>query len=394
MAGQRGYHIMPRQHRFLLISAAAIALAAGAAPAASLDAQPPAFSPLELLASPPAAIIRQRAMHTYRMPDGVIWDGASHQDYRRVLSRNLRQFERVERARPAPGAPIVEDRPAGTIWRFRDNADTRAWGIFEALAHDDGAIRWPYGDRDRRDDLPLLATADPRRWKDAPPLWSSAEATDFSWNFALIDEQDPDPWTKAVPGSYLRITRDWGDGRFEIEGHSIDLGRIAGIVEVPDHRRNVRRDRLRGTFFLWPQGTISDPGGYARESWRYIPADELRITPEELAEALIDGAAHIIDWRHQRIGGRLIWQRTKRPVQLAEPRSPARERPRHIPPPEVGKDGPDLIMLTDGRWFRGRLIERTEAAIRFSTRIGEMESVLVFSAAEVADLQSPERVDP
>jgi hypothetical protein len=376
---------------------AAIAWAAGEQSSGTIGAPPGGgASALGLLSSPPAGTIRQRALHMYRMPDGVIWDGWNQQEFRRIVSRNLRAHDRIERGRPAPGATIVEDRVVGTVWRFRRNADTEAWGVFETLAEDrDGNLRWAYSARARgRNDLPLLATADPRRWKDAPPLWSSAEAPDFSWRFALIDEQDPDPWTKAVPGSYLRITREWGNGRYEIEGHSTDLGRIEGIVTVPDPLRQVRRDRLRGVFFLWPRGSVSEPGGYARESWDYIPADELRITADELAAALIDGAAEIIEWRHKRVSGRLMWQRTVKPVEIAPVMVMPPQRPPHVPPPAVGQEGPDLLVLHDGRWFRGRLVERRDERVRFATTIGGLETVLEFEAGEVSELQNPERPPP
>jgi hypothetical protein len=357
--------------------------------------QPVTHDPIALLASPPAALIRQRVKHIYRMPDGILWDGWNRQEFRRVVDRSLRAHDRVERGRPAPGANIVEDRIVGTIWRFRRNADTEAWGIFETLADErSGDLRWPYGQRQRPEDLPLIATADPRRWKDAPPLWSSAQAPDFSWSFALIDEQDPDPWTKAVPGSYLRITRDWGDGQYEFEGHSLDLGRVKGLISVPDHQRQVRRDRFRGTFFLWPAQTVSEPGGYARDAWLYIPADQLRITPEQLADALIEGAAEIIEWRHRPVAGRLIWQRTVRPAEMAPITTLSPERPKHVPPPAVGQHGPDLIILLNGRWFRGRVIDRDSERVRFATTIGDLETELVFEAAEIAELQSPERPHP
>lgn len=354
-------------------------------------------SALEALASPPPGLIRQRAQHFYRMPDDTIWDGYYAQEFRRIIDRNLRQHERRERGQPAPGSTIVEDRIVGTIWRFRQHRDTEAWGIFSTLAGEDGDLRWPYAaGRPREGDRPLLETADRRRWKDVPPLWTSRDATDFTWDFAFIDENNPDTYTRRTHGNYLRITRVWDNGQFEVEGYSLDLGRIEGIVSIPESQRPqqfIQRDRFRGTFFLWPEGTVEQPGGYARQAWRYIPADELRLTPEELAQALIDSRAEIIEWNFQRISGRLLWQRSIRPVEFAPVRITT-DRPSHIPPPEVGQEGPDLIMLKDGRWHRGRLIRRDDTTVIFATRIGEMETELAFAAEDVQEVQSPEKRGP
>lgn len=382
--------------RFVLVIAACLASGHPSLASGPAAASPQPGTALETLASPPHGLIRTRAQHFYRMPDGRIWDGYYAREFRLMLDRNLRLYDRRERGQPAPGATIVEDRIVGTVWRFREHRDTQAWGVFELLAKEDGELDRP-GRRVRGElSPPYLETADRRRWKDVPPLWSSRDSTDFDWDFTLIDENSPDTYTRRTHGNYLRITRMWGDGQYEVEGYSLDLGTIEGIVTIPETQRPqqfVQRDRFRGTFFLWPEGSTDEPGGFSRPAWRYIPADELRISPEELAEALIEGRADIIEWNYARINNRLIWQRTVRPVEFVPVRIIS-DRPVDAAPPPVGQEGPDLIMLKDGRWYRGRLIRQDEQTVVFATKIGGMESELVFAAEDISELQSPEKAGP
>jgi hypothetical protein len=369
---------------FRHFAAAALCIAAcqvAAAGAGSAAAQP--GSAMEALASPPHGLIRQRAAHFYRMPDGTIWDGWNQQEFISLVRRHLSAVEVRRPGTAAPGIPLRESRAVRTEWRVARNLNTEAWGFFRHLAMADTAVI--SGKR--------LEAADRRKWKDAPPLWSSRDSGDFTWDFALIDERSPDPYTRREHGSYLKITRIWGDGEYEVEGYSLDLGRISGIVTIHDPQSRVQRDRLRGEFFLWPGDVVTEPGGFSRRSWTYIPASELRLTAEELADVLINGSAEIAEWKYRRISGRLIWERSVRPVELAVPRA-APERPAHVPPPAVGADGPDLIVLRDHRWYRGRLVREDDEHIVFAVRVGDLESEMTFARDDVAEVQSPERRDP
>jgi hypothetical protein len=369
----------------------AIGCLAGGASAAS--ASPPGAdvpSALETLAAPLPSVIRQRSQHFYRMPDGSIWDGANYHEFSQLLRRNLEAYTIRKRGETASGSPFVEYHGGSIEWRFRKNASTEAWDIFAILADEErGALRGSRIDTaDGRRFVPLLETANRHNWTNAPPLWTSRDAGDFTWEFAFVDERQPDPYTRRVHGSYLRITRVWGDGQLEIEGYSLDRGTIRGIVTVPDPARQVRRDRLLGAFFLWPEEMVREPGGYLRRSWRYLPAEDLRLSPEALADALIDDAAEIAEWRFQRVSGRQVWHRTVRPVEFIQVQIPSTIT--HVPPPPVGQEGPDLLVLRDGRWFRGRLVRQDDQTVTFAATVGDLEAEFRFTLDEVAVLQSPE----
>jgi hypothetical protein len=324
-------------------------------------------------------MVRQRALHFYKMPDGTVWDGWEEFQYRQIIARSLTPLTKLEPGHAAPGTAFVEDKPVGTAWRITPNADVKAWDLLARLGDDRGELR------ER-----ILERADPRTWNDAPPLWSSLQGRDFSWDFVLVDEDHPDEYTRQTNGSYLRITRIWGDDRFEFKGYSLDRGEVFGVVTVPNSKRWLREDRFKGVFFLWPEGTLDQPGGTTREAWRLIPEDELRMSPDDLADALIAGRAELTTWTHEKLHDHEIWKRSTRQIDLAVPREPKPDEPKKpAPPPITG--GPDLLILKDGRWFRGQITKRDERAVTIRTPIGQMETELTFKMDEVKEVQEPER---
>jgi hypothetical protein len=141
----------------------------GARASAQAPPEPPAPATLESVAESQRPLIRARAMHCYRMPDGSIWDGWGYLEFRKVLDHNLKQFDRVEPGRANPGQTIVEDRVVGTVWKIKPTRETRAWGLIGPLAREDGEI--PHG-----------AFEIDERFKshEIPPLWSCARAAEYS----------------------------------------------------------------------------------------------------------------------------------------------------------------------------------------------------------------------
>jgi hypothetical protein len=368
--------------RRVLASAACWALAGWFAGAAV--AQTPAAPPRETLASLAPALhptVRQRSMHFYRMPDGTIWDGWQAAEYRRILSRCLKPLDKIEREHAAPGTTFAEDKVVGTAWRISPLPEVKAWDLPARLGDERGEVQ-EQG----------IENADPRTWTDAPPLWSSLQGRDFSWEFALVDEDHPDEYTRATHKNYLEITTAWGDDRYEFKGHTLDRGPVYGLVSVPDSRLWVRKDRFKGVFFLWPDGYADQPGGVNRPAWRLIPADELRMTPDDLADALISGKAELVTWTRERIrDDKYLWKRSTRQIDLAAPPAPKPDpEPRKpTPPPITG--GPDLVILKDGRWFRGQVTRRDETSVTIRTPFGQMEAEMTFKMDEVKEVQTPEK---
>jgi hypothetical protein len=369
---------------------AAILLLASAAAAQPPEEQPPApppahlpvaAAPKETLASLAPAlqpIVRQRAMQFYRMPDGTIWDGWYAAEYRKLLSKSLKPYTKLEAPPVNPGQGIVEDHATGTAWKLKSSPDILAWDLIARLA-------------DEREELRenILEHSDPRTWTDAPPIWSSLQAHDFSWDFALVDEAEPDEYTRKTHQGYLQITRVWGDDRYEFTGYTLDRGPVSGMIQAPDAHRFINKDRFKGQFFLWPLGNV-DAVGNSREAWRLIPVEELRMSPDDLADALIAGKAELATWTYEHLKDKYLWKRSTRTIELAaappaKPASPAK------PPPPANAGGPDLLVLKDGRWFRGQILRRDDKEVVIRTPIGQMETEMTFKADEVQEIQQPEK---
>src|SRR5204863_359902 len=88
------------------------------------------------------------------------------------------------------------------------------------------------------------------RCRPISPHWSSAQAVEYAWPSAFIDESAPDDYTRTNHGGYLEVTRDHGDGSYDFKGYSLDRGQLTGVVHIADPSRFVKKDRFKGTFFL------------------------------------------------------------------------------------------------------------------------------------------------
>jgi hypothetical protein len=359
---------------------AIMALLAVAAAASAQPAGPaPSAAPKETLASLHPnlqGLVRQRAQHFYRMPDGTVWDGWTEAEYRRLLVRSLKPLGKVEPPPPNPGQAIVEDRVTGTAWLIKTSPEAQAWDLAARLGDERAELR-EQG----------LEKADPRTWTDAPPLWTNREQREYTWDFALVDESEADEYTRKVHGGYLETTRVWGDDRYEVKGYTLDRGAVDGIVTVPDRARWVTRDRFKGEFFLWPEGA-SDLGGVSRPAWRLIPPEQLRMTPDDLADALIAGKAELVTWSFERIKDKYLWKRSVREVLLAPTPRPKAE-PKPPGPPNTG--GPDLVILNDGRWYRGKIIKRDDHTLVIRTPVGQGDAELTLKMEEIREVQQPEK---
>ena len=322
--------------------------------------------------------VRQRAMFCYRMPDGTIWDGSNLAEYRKVFDRSVKPFDKIERGQGEPGQPLVEDRVIGTVWKIKPSHDADAWGLTRELGAAGTEI--PEG---------RIESANRLAWTECPPLWQSAAAADFTWEFAYIDETDPDDYTRLKHGGYLELMKDLGEGRYEVDGYSLDRGRIQGVVFVGDPAKYIRKDRFKGKFFLWPVGSVDVPGG-TRPGWKLIPAEELRISPDTLADALLTGRAQVVQWSYQRIKDKILWKRVVREIDSA-PLVVKEDKPPPKPAPPVPVGGPDLVVLKDGRWFRGRVVRKDDQELVIRSMVGQMETDLTFRMDEVQDVQTPER---
>jgi hypothetical protein len=114
---------------------------------------------LDSVAAPQRPLVKQRAMHCYRMPDGTIWDGANYFEQRKILDYTFKPFDQVEPGQANPGQPFVEDHNVGTAWKVKPTREARAWGLIGYLAGEEGDVQQG-----------RFEQADRRTWHDAPPL--------------------------------------------------------------------------------------------------------------------------------------------------------------------------------------------------------------------------------
>src|SRR5262249_1454984 len=84
-------------------------------------APPPLAQPagLAAVAAAQRRVIRSRAMHSYKMPDGQIWDAWGLVEQRKIIDYNVKPFDRVEPGQAAPGQTLVEDKIVGTVWKVK-----------------------------------------------------------------------------------------------------------------------------------------------------------------------------------------------------------------------------------------------------------------------------------
>ncbi len=370
--------------RMLWIAAAVAAPAAAQLkPDAKPDSQPaPQTEPiptatLDSIAPAQRPLVRARAQHFFRMPDGALWDGWGYFEHRKIIGYAVKAFDKNEPGQANPGQTLVEDRAIGTVWKIKPTREALAWGLTERL----GTEEIPPG---------RFEGADRRQWLDTPPLWYSSTVQEYSWPFAYIDETEPDDFTRLTHGGYLEVTRDWGDGRYDFKGYSLDRGTLEGVVVVTDPVRFIKKDRFKGTFFLWPQADAHPTPG-ARQSWRLIPADELRASPDDLADALLNAKARLTDWRFDIIKEKVVWKRTIHPVERAAERPAPNPTVKPPKPPSVPAGGPDLLILNDGRWFRGKIIRNDTQSVIIRTFVGQSEMDMTFKPDEVKEIQAPEK---
>src|SRR5215471_10711291 len=96
--------------------------------------QAPSPGALESIASGQRPLIRARAMHCYKMPDGQIWDGWAYFEQRKIIDYTVKAFDRVEPGQGVPGQTLVEDHVIGTVWKVKPTREALAWGLSGCLA--------------------------------------------------------------------------------------------------------------------------------------------------------------------------------------------------------------------------------------------------------------------
>jgi len=166
--------------------------------------------------------------------------------------------------------------------------------------------------------------------------------------------------------------------------------RLSDTIHVADVHRFVKRGRFAGEFFLWHTSIAT--GHESSPDWELVPADEARLSPDDLADVLLSGTAEIVEWRYETDKEKILgWKRSVRKIERATPRTLPDPTAKPPKPPVTPTGGPDLLILNDGRWFRGKIVRRDAQAVIIRTFVGQSEMDMTFKPDEVKEIQAPEK---
>lgn len=337
--------------------------------------------------------LRLQSGHYIRTPDDVYWNMWGEQEYLKVFNEVVAR-KPVKRRRSE--GMFIEWVTVGHQWEVAQTREKEAWAVPD--------IRLPNTPPDFWD----------REIGGTPPLWWSSTADDFS--FIYINEDEPDAVSRELDERATAVTAQLDDTTFRVElrrGRGFGKARrqLASrtrgdtLVRVDDPKRVVRDGYLNGEFILWPDPSIDIPPGLkgAIGTYRYIPVDQLRPTPEELAEAVDLGEAELVEWQYRRDRRNWRWVRSVVPIQyrnLAALRSRREARQNAAPPEPRDTRPPDgathLLLLANGDYLYGKLLEENDRGVRFEVMIAGIAAERSFApheVARVAKVGTPEHDD-
>lgn len=263
--------------------------------------------------------IRRAASDWYALPNGLYWCFRNMRVYSEAFSACYRYRTEV---RSLPGGNW--ERVAG--WKYRNTVGGRAWRLSRFCGAQGYFDREVFATQSRWDDA----------WKDIPPLFESKGVQPFQWDFMYFDTTGRIEWQTGE----VFTTRVWSDDIVEAQGFSLAGGKFEGLVKLPNS--GVLKDgRLVGEFFL-VRDTFEVPPEFKRifqdgqrddddprvdvwrrsdPRWRYVPAAEFRVDAAELAWAIEEGLAELVEWEFERsVIQEGIW--TRRVAQLKRQQTP------------------------------------------------------------------------
>jgi hypothetical protein len=243
----------------------------------------PSVVTLEDLKPAVRAQLVKRAKQFIKTPDGRFWDGFGYFERHRALKANLTKVE--FKSRTNTGGWSVEKK-TGEMWKIRDSADSRAWGL----------------------DL-----SNPRHVpkREQPPTWRCIDGS--PQEFRYIDETDRDPREKENDFHAFVISMSMGNDVYRIKNDRHYEGMVE-YVRVTDPKV-IEDGYLDGRFLLWRDPDLVVPGLDPEKStragkYRYIDAKSLTVSASELLAAVVEGQAEVLMWKFRKIGDREMWERS------------------------------------------------------------------------------------
>lgn len=239
----------------------------------------------------------------------AIWNGAAYAEFRTALAEAWMTPERrplsgrvrawgFEHGRLYPAAPDVRPHP---LWVTGEQVQRSAAGshppfmfVSTTLASSSEQKSRPMAEVVAEVDGPEGVTEQGQRW------------------VRLRVREYPG----ATDGDAMRLPHSWHLGYAEV------------LTLLPRGMKAVAGDALRGEFVLMPERGLSPPGEDSSrkvladrfQPHRYIHMQDCRVSPEELAQGIIDGRAAAVVWRFERrlVAGGEKYSWTSREVKPVE----------------------------------------------------------------------------
>ncbi|HZW09031.1 MAG TPA: hypothetical protein VFF69_03930 [Phycisphaerales bacterium] len=345
-------------------------LAALAAPGFSQADGGPAAPDVYELHPASRRLIHAHLDNYMRTPDGTVWNLWGEHRYFEIFNDHVSK------------QPIRETRKNGILnltrtvghqWELRPSREATAW----ALTSTDYWSREIGGE---------------------PPLrWTLSQSPQ---HFIHINEVVRDKVTEDTGNRCTQVVAEYSDQLFKVQisaGRGMNLdqnttpSRLAGgsLVWLPD-RDIIRDGYLTGEFILWPDDSIQAPPGATGGKFRYIPMDELRMTPVELEDAIESGQAAIVTWDYQKHDGMWRWVRKEHQLQYREFRSD-RDHPADVgagatKEPAPAQEITHLLVLADGSYVEGRLLSEDATSVRFLVVVSGIAAERVYARSEIGRL--------
>ena len=308
-----------------------------------------------------------------RLPDGTFWDMWGEREFRKVFNRDVNKIP-IYRERREQG--FLTRTVIGHKWELEDTRDARAWGVDQA--------------RDTRKELRYWA----RDFGGTPPLWESLTSDEIP--FIYVNEDDRDVRSRDEDLRATRVIAQLSESLYNVSVSSgrglrsmkdVSASRLEGGVPVHVERAILTRNGyLNGEFILWPDPSIEVPAGLEGPVYRYIAIEEMVPSLDEFVTALTEERAQMAQWIYKRLHGSDRWERQVFPIQTRTrqaARAPRPEPGRDATPAVPAAEVTHTLVLTNGDWVEGQLLEDTGSEIRFLVVVGGIAGERVYAKADV-----------
>lgn len=356
-------------------SIAIVCIALLAIPCAQVAAQDDEVS---LIAPAGQRLLHLHSQRFIRTPDGVLWDMWGEQEYLKVFNRVVKK-RAIKEKRTTP--ILAEYVTIGHRWEIEDTRDAIAWGV---TTGNRAPPQWYWT----------------RESDGTPPLWHTT--TPSARRFIYINERERNAVAEDEDTRSTKVIADLGANLYKIEinrGRGIaprgrDMpSRLEGnaIVHIPKPAGVIRNGWLSGEFILWPDDDMIVPAGVKEEKYVYLAINELRPTIEELGAAVLTDKAELVTWTYRREAGAWRWVRRTSPLELINKDEIDARRQRAAERAAAEESLPaiertHLLVLKNGDYLYGRLLEESEREVRFLVVVGSIGAERRFPREDIGRL--------